>query len=72
MRMEVVSGLVALLVVANGTPFVLHFLLGDFLSRPLDGNRRCRDGRPLFGPNKTWRGVFGAVADSATLIAGLP
>jgi CDP-diglyceride synthetase len=27
------------------------------LRRPLDGGRRWRD-RPLFGPNKTWRGVL--------------
>lgn len=27
------------------------------LKRPIDGGRRWR-GRPLFGPNKTWRGVL--------------
>ncbi|RME33961.1 MAG: CDP-archaeol synthase [Gammaproteobacteria bacterium] len=59
-----------LIVLANGMPVILRNLLGDRLGRPIDGGRRLRDGRPLFGPGKTWRGVAGAVV-STTLAAPL-
>ena len=62
--------LATLLVVANGTPVLLHMILGARLARPLDGGHRLRDGRPLFGPTKTLRGVIGAVAVT-TLVAPL-
>lgn len=73
MRLQLVSDLVVLLVIANGTPFVLHLLFGELLNRPLDGNRCYRDGRPLLGPAKTFRGFFGAVIATAVLapLAGL-
>jgi CDP-2,3-bis-(O-geranylgeranyl)-sn-glycerol synthase len=57
-----------LLLVANGTPVVLARLLGDAGAYPIDGGRRWRDGRPLLGRSKTWRGLVGAVA--ATTLAG--
>ncbi|MFP4126769.1 MAG: CDP-archaeol synthase [Alphaproteobacteria bacterium] len=53
---------------ANGTPVVLTRLLGDAGAWPLDGGRRWRDGRPLLGRSKTWRGLVGAVA--TTTVAG--
>ncbi len=53
---------------ANGTPVLLARLLGDTGAWPLDGGRRWRDGRPLLGRSKTWRGLVGAVA--ATTLAG--
>lgn len=28
---------------------------------PIDGGRCCADGRPVFGPNKTWKGMLGLV-----------
>lgn len=33
---------------------------------PMDGGRKWRDGEPLFGKNKTWRGAFGMVLCSIT------
>lgn len=57
-----------LLLVANGTPVVLARVLGDVGARPIDGGRRWRDGRPLLGRSKTWRGLAGAVV--ATTAAG--
>ena len=53
---------------ANGTPVVLTRLLGGLGAWPLDGGRRWRDGRPLLGRSKTWRGLVGAVV--ATTVAG--
>jgi CDP-diglyceride synthetase len=49
--------LLMLLTLANGTPVIVKKLFGDFLARPLDGGRNFVDGRPLFGPSKTIRGL---------------
>ena len=49
--------LLILLAVANGTPVVAKKVLGDRLARPLDGGALFRDGRPVFGPSKTIRGI---------------
>ncbi|MDR2373606.1 MAG: CDP-archaeol synthase [Bifidobacteriaceae bacterium] len=32
---------------------------------PLDGDRRWRDGRPWFGPNKTYKGLIGMIVLAA-------
>jgi CDP-diglyceride synthetase len=48
---------VALLTLANGTPVIAKKLLGPFLNQPLDGGALFLDGRPLFGPSKTIRGI---------------
>ena len=55
-----------LLVVANSTPVMLARVLGSRYAAPVDANRLLHDGRPLFGPHKTWRGVI-----SGTAAAGL-
>ncbi len=49
--------LLALVAVANGTPVLAKRLLGERLARPLDGGAVFVDGRPLFGPSKTIRGI---------------
>ena len=46
---------------ANGTPVITKKLLGRRCSRPLDGDLQFADGRPVFGPSKTIRGVVLAV-----------
>jgi hypothetical protein len=65
--------LLALLLVANGVPAVLAVLSGRAPSWPLDGGRRLRDGRPVFGPSKTWRGLIAAlvVTPSVAWVLGL-
>lgn len=35
------------------------------INRPMDGGRTLRDGKRLFGDNKTWAGFFGMVLASA-------
>jgi CDP-2,3-bis-(O-geranylgeranyl)-sn-glycerol synthase len=57
--------LLLLLVIANGTPFMVHLLFGTRLDRPLDGNLVLSDGHPLFGPSKTIRGLLGAIIMTA-------
>ena len=46
-----------LLVSANAMPVLMARLLGDKYAAPLDGNRLWRDGGPLLGSHKTWRGL---------------
>ncbi|MDF0749515.1 CDP-archaeol synthase [Marinobacter sp. 71-i] len=49
--------LFVMLVLANGTPVVAARLFGRRWSAPVDGGRLWRDGRPLLGTSKTWRGI---------------
>jgi CDP-diglyceride synthetase len=52
--------LLILLLVANAGPALLALLWGRG-ARPIDGGRVLRDGRPVFGASKTWRGLASAV-----------
>lgn len=65
--------LFVMLVLANGTPVVAAGLLKNRWSAPVDGGRLWRDGRPVFGSSKTWRGVVsGAMACALfALLTGL-
>ncbi|MDF9392717.1 MULTISPECIES: CDP-archaeol synthase [Methylococcus] len=63
--------LLILLMVANGMPILLRKLLGERFGWPVDGGCRFPDGRPWFGPSKTWRGLvcgIGAAAAAAPLL----
>ncbi len=62
--------LLALVVWANGVPVLARLLLGHRFGRPLDGGRILRDGRPLLGASKTWRG-FGAALLTTPILAML-
>lgn len=53
--------LLFLLTLANGTPLVVRKMAGARLSYPVDGDREFIDGRPVFGPAKTLRGVVCAM-----------
>ena len=66
--------LLILLAVANGTPVLAKKVLGDRLARPLDGGTVFVDGRPLFGPAKTIRGIVLALLTTplAAALMGLP
>ena len=66
MSSGMVSQLVILLLVANGTPALLGLMPGARGHCPLDGHIRLWDGQPLFGPSKTAHGLF-----SALLVTGL-
>ncbi|WP_417567378.1 CDP-archaeol synthase [Marinobacter sp.] len=58
--------LFVMLVLANGAPVVAAGLLKGLWSAPVDGGRLWKDGRPILGNSKTWRGVV-----SGTLVCGL-
>jgi hypothetical protein len=55
-----------LLLAANGSPVLATRILGERGAWSVDCGWRWRDGRPLFGPGKTWRGVIVGV-----LVTGL-
>jgi CDP-2,3-bis-(O-geranylgeranyl)-sn-glycerol synthase len=53
--------ILVLLLVANGAPIVARNWLRRRMDWPVDCGLRFVDGRPLFGPAKTLRGVVAAV-----------
>ncbi len=53
---------VVFLLWVNGLPSFFGVLLRDSFHYPVDGNRLWSDGRPLFGRNKTVRGIAASVA----------
>jgi len=60
-----IAELLLLLTVANGTPVIAKKLLGRRISQPLDCGVDFIDGRPLFGPSKTIRGVVLSIVMTA-------
>lgn len=54
-----------LLTLANGAPVVAKKVLGGRFALPLDFGVMFFDGRPLFGPSKTFRGIVVAVLAAA-------
>ncbi|MEQ8234950.1 MAG: CDP-archaeol synthase [Gammaproteobacteria bacterium] len=49
--------LLVLVIVANSAPVLARHLCGARFAVPVDGGRMHRDGRPLLGSSKTWRGL---------------
>ena len=58
-------GVLLLLGVANFAPILAARFLGTRFDVPLDGGLTLPDGRPLFGPGKTLRGVLAAIVCTA-------
>src|SRR6202035_2209526 len=50
--------LLVLMTLANGTPIVAKKIFGPRFSFQLDAGTILFDGRPLFGPSKTIRGIL--------------
>jgi len=65
MQLQLILKLVLLLVIANGAPILANKLMGAALAYPFDGGRSFIDGRPVFGPSKTIRGLIVAVTASS-------
>jgi CDP-2,3-bis-(O-geranylgeranyl)-sn-glycerol synthase len=62
---SLILSLLVLVLLANAAPVAARLVLGHRLERPVDGGRRLRDGRPLFGASKTWRGMVAALLATA-------
>ena len=59
-----------LLSLANGSPAIAKRIFGANYAAPVDGNIRFIDGRPLFGPSKTIRGIV--VSLVVTALGAIP
>jgi len=55
----------AVLAAANAVPALIAKAIDPRWSTPIDFGLRLPDGRPLFGPHKTWRGLAVGVAAAA-------
>jgi CDP-diglyceride synthetase len=53
--------LLVLLTLANGAPVIAKKLAGTSPGRPVDAGITFYDGRPLFGPSKTLRGILASI-----------
>ena len=67
MNVSAIVQLLVLLMVANTAPLVAKKLLGGRFTTPLDGGLAFLDGRPLFGPSKTLRGLLSALLATAAV-----
>jgi hypothetical protein len=57
----------SLLIAANAGAWLVSRLLGDRWAAPMDFGVRARDGQPLLGSHKTWRGFAGGVLASGAV-----
>jgi hypothetical protein len=53
--------LLLLIIIANGAPVLARNILKSHFETAVDFNRVLFDGRPVFGPTKTWRGFIVAI-----------
>ena len=53
--------LLVLLIVANGSPIIVRKIFGSRFNDPIDFGWRLKDGLPLFGSSKTYRGVISSI-----------
>lgn len=63
-----------LVVWANAVPVLTRLILGARLGAPVDAGLVLRDGRPLFGGSKTWRGITSALVTTplVAVLLGVP
>ena len=65
MHVLAILQLMVLLTLANGAPVVAKKIVGSHFALPLDFGSTFFDGRPLFGPSKTFRGIVVAILAAA-------
>lgn len=54
--------LLVLIIIANGAPILIRVLLNDSWNNAVDFGKKLQDNQRIFGPSKTWRGIFIALA----------
>jgi len=59
--MVIILKIVSFILLVNFLPFVASLLCEERFSRPIDGGLLWRDGRPLLGSHKTFRGLLAGV-----------
>ncbi|MBE9564552.1 MAG: CDP-archaeol synthase [Proteobacteria bacterium] len=60
MTIELLS-LLLLIIIANGAPILVRWLLNDCFKLAVDFGQTLPDKKRLFGSSKTWRGIFTAL-----------
>lgn len=65
LNLEVDLTLLILVAVANSAPQVMRWASRDRAFHAVDNGIRLADGRPLFGPSKTWAGMIAAILASS-------
>ena len=70
MNLYLVVLLILLLHIANGTPVMVNWLIGNRWNCALDCGLKLPDGQRLFGKSKTLRGVVFAIA-ATSLVSSL-
>jgi CDP-archaeol synthase len=53
--------LLLLIIIANGTPIIIRWLLNDSFDLAVDLGQKLPDNNRIFGSSKTWRGVLSAL-----------
>lgn len=53
--------LLLLIIIANGAPILIRWLLNDGFNLAVDFDQKLPDKNRLFGSSKTWRGVLAAL-----------
>src|SRR4051812_10958213 len=64
MRIWVITRLLLLMILANGTPVIAKKLFDNRLSYPVDSGVKWNDGQPVFGASKTIRGILLSIVAS--------
>ena len=59
--------LLLLIIIANGAPVVIRVLLNEGFNLAVDFGQKLPDNKWIFGPSKTWRGVFAAFVATPTV-----
>lgn len=71
MNMALIFRTLVLLAVANGTPVIVKRVFGARADHAIDCGVRLADGRFMFGPSKTIRGVVSSVIATALIAAAV-
>ena len=71
MNMALIFRTLVLLAVANGTPVIVKRVFGARADHAIDCGMRLADGRFMFGPSKTIRGVISSVIATALMAAAV-
>jgi hypothetical protein len=53
--------LLFLIIIANGAPILIREVLNDGFTLAIDFGSKLPDNHRIFGPSKTWRGIFAAL-----------
>ena len=71
MNMALIFRTLVLLAVANGTPVIVKRVFGARADHAIDCGMRLADGRFMFGPSKTLRGIVSSVIATALAAAAI-